>query len=175
MSEIKITTVGRFTQWILSGLFCLTITSCAGAFGKIKFDDLAYPASMSGYLYNAFGAVVSLNDMEVMGVFSFQKRFFGVFYSAIPLTGSFDIGSIMNREIKKLKADGIVNVTVKAVGCRINSVPLMVWLPLWPGCAKVEVSGLIVKLIQPATSIAEPVENRRQAPQFDKKYVKINF
>ena len=123
--------------------------SCAGAWGSLDFDTLLYPASTSGYLYRHTGQSASLEEMEVLRDFTHEKRFFGMFYSAIPLPGSYDIGSVINDAVRQSGGDGLVNVSVAVDDCGINKVPILPFTPLWPGCAKVVVTGLVVRMKPP--------------------------
>lgn len=123
----------------------LTQSGCTGGRGTVRFDDLEYPASMSGYLYGPDQRSLSPKKLEVVGEFSQDARFWGMLFSMVPLNGSLDLSDEINREIAQADGDGVINLSVRSDGCGLNYIPALSLLPFWPGCADVTVEGQIVK------------------------------
>ncbi len=128
---------------------CMLFAACTGARGHMKFSDLRYPASMSASLYNRNEAVlVKDKNLKVVEKFSYEKRFWGILYSWVRLSGSGDVDSAMNEAIAKAHGDGIVNVRVTEASCSFNTymaIPFTL-IPLTPGCVNAKVEGEIVKV-----------------------------
>lgn len=137
----------RMLVVLLSG--CALLSACAGARGHMKFSDLRYPASMSSSLYNRNDAVlVKDRNLKVVDKFSYEKRFWGIFYSWVRLSGSSDIDAAMNQAIEKAKGDGMVNVRITEASCSFNTymaIPFTL-IPLTPGCVNTTIEGEIVKV-----------------------------
>ena len=119
--------------------------SCAGARGDLQLDALTHPVSMSGYLWDDRGRAVSARDLEVVGEFTETRRRWGLLYSFVPVSSTPDLGSAVDQEIRSAGGEGVINLTVTSSGCGINYIPVVSLLPVWPGCANVEVRGQIVR------------------------------
>jgi hypothetical protein len=116
--------------------------------GRINFDDLKYPASMSGSLYGPDGEVVDKGGrLEEIDEFYYTKNYWSTFYSIIPLSRTSDIVEQMNKKIEKAGGDGITNVKVTSDYSKLTSLFPLNLLPIWPGCSEVEVTGTIVKFV----------------------------
>lgn len=141
----------------------LVLAGCAGARGKVRFDTLEHPASMSGYLYGPDDRALSPRSLQVVGQFERRERMWGLMYSWIPLTGSVDLSQEINREVERAGGEGVINLSVTTDGCALNYIPAVSLLPLWPGCADVTVAGEIVrrKAGKPTRYPASPRRNRQ--------------
>ena len=140
--------------------FTLLAGCGAGARGKLKFDGVRYPLSMSAYLYDSdYNIVTRAKELDIVGQFEYQKRFWGLFYSIIPLSNDEDVATSINSRISETGGDGIINLSVTAYNCLFNSFPIISFLPIMPGCVDSVIRGEIVKLkpkskvsIKPRTS-----------------------
>lgn len=124
------------------------IVGCTGASGHMKFSDLQYPASLSPALYSKNDTVL-LKDrgLQVVGKFNYEKRFWGIFYSWIKLSGSSDVDQAMNEAIRNAHGHGMINVHVTESTCGYNiGIGLLFTLvPIAPGCVNTVIEGDIVK------------------------------
>jgi len=137
---------------VLLRIFSLTllcICACTGARGHLKFKELQYPASMSASLYAKNDTVLYKGrNLQVVQKFTYEKRFWGIFYSWVRLSGSADVDTAMNQAIQKAKGDGMINVRVVESTCSFNyyiGIPFML-LPFTPGCVNAAIEGEIVKV-----------------------------
>ena len=94
--------------------------SCASKFGgnvKIKADQLHYPISFTPYIHNKNNTVVyyknetDKNGLVKVGEFNYT------YYGKVPKRGlegylTLQISDIINKEIKKVNGDGIVNFKI---------------------------------------------------------------
>ncbi len=126
------------------GAFCI---GCAGARGKVRLEELNNPVSMSPYLYDAKGQLISVDKglVRVGGLYT-QKTYYGVFYTAIRLTGDGDLTKEINDAVTALNADGIINFHYVVDQGNTNGCVPLTWLPIWPGTTKVVFFGDIVKI-----------------------------
>lgn len=132
----------------------------AGAWARLDFDDVKYPLSMSAYLYDSDYKVVAKDkELEVVAPFEYSKRFWGLFYSIIPLSNDKEIVAAINREVDKVGGDGIINLSVTASNCKFNSFPIISAVPVMPGCVDSVVMGEIVKLKEKAIVRTSPTAN----------------
>jgi hypothetical protein len=117
--------------------------------GRINFDDLKYPASMSSSLYGPDGEVMQQGSrLKAVKAFEYTKYYWSTFYSIIPLSGSRDIVEQMNNEIKDAGGDGMTTVSITSDYSKLTSVILLNMLPIWPGCSEIRITGTIVKLVE---------------------------
>lgn len=131
---------------ILLTLCISMLAGCAGARSVMTFDNLQYPASMSGLIYGSNDEVLSGEaDLAVVGNFKYEKMFWGIFYSQVPLSDGKDIVDALNREIATVGGEGVVNLSLTSTQCGINGLFLLTWLPIMPGCVDVVVECEIVK------------------------------
>jgi hypothetical protein len=119
-------------------------TGCAGARGNMRFDRLAYPASMSGYLRASDGQILPPTSLYRVANIKETHTFWGMCYSLAALNHSYDPCDAINRAVEAAHGDGIVNLRVSAKGCGWNYVPFLNLLPFWPGCTHVVIEGDIV-------------------------------
>lgn len=118
--------------------------------GRIDFDDLKYPASMSSSLYGPNGEVVQQGDrLKPIKAFAYTTNHWSLLYSIIPLSRtSSDIAEQMNKEIKEAGGDGITTVSVASDYSKLTSIFPLNLLPIWPGCSEIRVTGTIVKFVE---------------------------
>jgi len=127
-------------------LFSSTYFACSGSRATIRFEDLKYPCSTSAFLYGPNHEVlVKGKDLTTVGMFEYEKTYWGILWSSVHLSNSKDVMNKMNQEIRSKNGEGIINLTVIATTHDINScIPLNV-LPFWPGATKVKFFGEIVR------------------------------
>jgi len=150
-----------WTAFFICAPILAVLSGCAGARGSLTFDQLAYPASMSPYLVDRTGRSRSPGELEVVGRVKVEKKFWGMLYSWIPLTGRHDASQGINQQVRAVSGDGVVNLTVVSDWCGLNHIPLLPAIPLWPGCADVSILGKIVKIkaeVPPAAPPPAPPE-----------------
>jgi len=83
--------------------------------------------------------------MDTVGQLKIETTVWGIFYSLIPLSGSVDVSSEINRQIDEAGGDAVAMLTVVADQCGVNWAWFFTFIPLWPGCTNVTISGVIVK------------------------------
>ena len=132
---------------ITIAIFIISTINCAGSRGSIKFSELKYPASMSGYLYNNKKETLVKGDkLKVVQNFSYQKTFWSILYSYKSLSDEEEIVMALNEAIKDNNGYGVINLSAEMRACKINSIPVLSVLPIWPGCADITLKGEIVKV-----------------------------
>lgn len=132
------------------GAMLIFLSSCSvGARGHLKFSEAKYPISLSPALYDQNDNVlVKGKQLNVVGKFKYEKRFWGVMYSWIRLSGSEDVDEAINNAIEKKHGVGLINLAVTTDGCLSNSLmtfPISI-LPIIPGCIDAIIEGDIVNL-----------------------------
>jgi hypothetical protein len=116
--------------------------------GKIQFDDLQYPASMSPYLYGPREEILAESkDLVVIKKFRFEKNSWNLMYGLISLANNNDIAERINHEISLSGGDGILNVEITTKNGIMNYIYILNLLPLWPTYTKLTVEGDIVKYV----------------------------
>jgi hypothetical protein len=112
----------------------------------MRFDELKYPASMSAYLYGPNNELLAKDsELQEISHFSYKMRFWGTFYSLVPLTGAKDVGQEVNNKIEASGGDGIINVKVSVKPGFLTDVHPLTLLPFWPSFTEVLMEGEIVK------------------------------
>ncbi len=150
---------------LIAGMLGFLGSGCMGiSGGRIDFDGLKYPVSMSGSLYGPNDEVVKRGEgLEPVKGFEFTKNYWSTFYSIIPLSRTSDIVEQMNKEIAEAGGDGMIYVSVSSDYSNLNHIFFLDLLPIWPGCSKIRVFGTIVKLVKteadtgPGAPAAAPV------------------
>jgi len=133
-------------RWIFGGIGVLVAPACAaGGRGALTFERLEHPVSMSSYIEEPSGRILSPDDLDEVAVFHHDMRFWGMAYSALRLTGEKDLSEPINEQVRAARGDGVILLTVISEGCAWNRVPLLTLLPIWPGCTKVSIQGTIVR------------------------------
>ncbi|MET0287571.1 MAG: hypothetical protein ABW352_23995 [Polyangiales bacterium] len=136
----------RATLIVVLGLL---LPGCAGARGALTFDGLQYPVSSSSYLYAPDDRPVTHGELQQVGSISTQTRVWSLFWSAIPLTPTRELSGPLNEQIASAGGEGVTDLNVRSQNCGTNYIPFISWLPFYPGCALVTISGSVVKLPAP--------------------------
>lgn len=142
-------------KFVLFALICSSIaTGCAGGRKSITFQNLQYPVSMSSSLYGPHNEVlVKDKELTTLDTFNYEKKYWGVLYSFVPISGEGDVAEEINKKIKEKGGDGMVNLRVESKSCGWNfATPLLPvpflsinLLPVTPGCTNAKIQGEIVK------------------------------
>jgi len=132
------------------GIMLISLSACTvGARGHLKFSEAKYPISLSPALYDQNDNVlVKGKQLNVVGKFKYEKRFWGLTYSWIRISGSKDVDEAINDAIGKKQGVGLINLAVTTDGCLSNSLitfPFSI-LPVIPGCTDTIIEGEIVNL-----------------------------
>ena len=137
----------RIFLLLFFAMMTLTVSSCGISGCRINFDDLKYPASMSGYLYGPTGESIGHGTgLTPIQDFEHTANLCSIFYVFVPLTRSSEIIEQMNKKIESAGGDGMTDVSVSSDYSNLTSVLFLNLLPFWPGCSKVTVKGTIVRL-----------------------------
>lgn len=126
----------------------LALTGCAGAGTKVTADGSQYPISLSRGVRDADGEIAPQERVAKVGRFHHKTTQYAFFYSAAPVKDKHDISAFVNRQVAAHGGDAIVNLRVRSQHCGLDLVPVLNWIPLWPGCVHVDIEGDIVKVAQ---------------------------
>lgn len=126
----------------------ISVSACTvGARGHLKFTEAKYPISLSPALYDQNDNVLLKGkQLNVVGKFKYEKRFWGLSYAWVRLSGSKDVDEAINAAIAKNQGVGLINMSITTDGCLLNSMmtfPFSI-LPIMPGCTDTVIEGDIV-------------------------------
>lgn len=124
------------------------LAGCAGARTKVTADASQYPISLSRGVRDADGELAPQERVVKVGRFHHKATAIAHFYSAAPVKDKHDISTFVNRQVSAHGGDAIVNLRVRSQHCGLDLVPVLNWIPLWPGCVHVDIEGDIVKVTQ---------------------------
>lgn len=138
-----------YMSFIIAGML-ISLSACSvGARGHITLSETKYPVSLSPALYDQNDNVlVKGKQLNVVGKFKYEKRFWGLMYSWVRISGSTDVDAAINDAIEKQHGVGLINLAVTTDGCLSNSLmtfPFSI-LPVIPGCTNTTIEGDIVNL-----------------------------
>ena len=134
-------------RWTALTLFLLGVsTGCAGARTSVVADGASYPISLSRAVRDRDGSIVPSENMTKVGTLHDDATAWGILYSAIKLTPRTDISTAVNAQVAQSGGDAVVNLRVTGGHCASDFFALLTVIPIWPGCARIEVEGDIVKL-----------------------------
>ena len=131
------------TLFVLAMVSCST--GCAAGSGTLRFKKLSYPVSMSPVLEDDSGKLLGTYDLEKRGKFKKEVTFTNLIWGLVPTTGSVDLSAEINKKIRGVKGEGIINFSVTAIPCGSNFIFQLIIIPFWPGCTRVVVEGTIVR------------------------------
>jgi hypothetical protein len=122
-----------------------TQAGCAGAECNITADRAKYPMSFSRGLPNDTGRTLTVGDgLKVVGSLDIEKTKLGFLYGLTK--GSLDISDELNRQVQTKGGEGVVALKLETRGCALNYLFPLMYLPFWPGCLSVQVTGRVVKV-----------------------------
>ena len=130
------------------GAMLIFLSGCTvGARGHLKFSEAKYPISLSPALYDQNDNVlIKGKQLNVVGKFKYEKRFWGISYAWIRMSGSKDVDEAINNASAKNQGVGLINLSITTDGCLSNSMmtfPFSI-LPIIPGCTNTVIEGDIV-------------------------------
>lgn len=154
----------RCATWIVAALLATTIGGCSGSKYSMQLQDLRYPASMSGYLYDADDTILSEKEMEVVGELDESVTLWAMVWSKVDLNGEssdHELAGRMNAAVEESGGEGVIDLTFSSDTCGMDFAPVMSMLPFWPGCTRVRATGTIVRRVAagaPSDTPAPPAE-----------------
>ncbi len=123
----------------------IVLTGCAGARNMVKADGAKYDVSLSRALRDSNGKVIPSERLETVGQYRQTGYGWGILWSFVSLN-SINISNSINTQVEKADGNAITNLTVNVNGGFLNHIPILDWLPIWPGYNVVDFSGNIVKI-----------------------------
>jgi len=127
---------------VLSILFSNIL--CAGSKGSIKLNQLSYPVSMSGYIYSNSEILDLKHDLIPVAHIEVKKYNWHMGYSYVQLNKIDNIVLEFNRKVKTSGAEGVVNFKIENSACILNHFYVLNFLPFWPGCSEVKLTGVAI-------------------------------
>lgn len=121
---------------------------CAGARYDVTAATAKYPLSFSPALPDESGAILRLGEgLDATGFLNIDTTTYGFFYGA---TGdTVDISEEVNRQVKSQGGEGVVGLSLASTSCALNYLFPLMYLPFWPGCQGLTVTGRVVKVSRP--------------------------
>lgn len=127
------------------GLLLSLLSHCAGHKGVLKLEELKYPASFSGYIYDKdFKPVRIEGGLKKLSTVRVARTGWSMLYGFTKLSDSARVIDDFNSEVEKAGGQGVVNLEIAHSDCFLNSLFPLTLLPFWVGCSKIEVSGDVV-------------------------------
>ena len=116
--------------------------ACAGSKGKLRLDQLEYPASFSGYIYDEKQQPLRIGaGVKKIAEVTASKRVWALVYGQAVLSDDSALITEFNAEVKKTGATGVVNLQLESSACLLNHFFILNILPFWPGCTVLELRG----------------------------------
>ncbi|MBX3190060.1 MAG: hypothetical protein KF819_23745 [Labilithrix sp.] len=139
---------------LVGAVLLAATTGCAGARSNLTADRASYPVSLSRAVRDADGDIVAQDRTKKVASFRHDTSSVAIFYSYGGAPKK-DISKAINDQIAAHGGDAIVNLRVTVKQCGLNFVPLLYLIPIWPGCAKIETEGDIIKVAPKAAPAPE--------------------
>ena len=137
-------------------MLAAALTGCAGASSDVVAPGAKVPISLSRAVRDADGVVVPQERQEIVGHFEQKSTSWGIAWSLVDLTPRTDLSQNVNQQVARAKGDAVVRLAVRSKPCGMNFVPVLGWLPIWPGCSSLVIGGDIVR-VKPAPAPPPPV------------------
>ena len=126
----------------LLGVCATTMLACAGSKGNLRLDQLEYPASFSGYIYDEKQQPLRIGGgVKKVGEVTASKRVWAMLYGQAVLSDDSALIREFNDEMRKTGATGAVNLQLESSACLLNHFFILNILPFWPGCTVLELRG----------------------------------
>jgi hypothetical protein len=142
-------------------MVCVTlVTGCAGARTDVVAPNAQVPVSLSRGVRDREGNLVDSSHRVLVGRFRQDKTVWGLFYAAVKLNPETDLSTEINQQVARAGGDAVVRLVIRSKPCGMNYVPLLDLLPFWPGCARIQAEGDIVKVVRtvPSATTASAVQ-----------------
>lgn len=128
------------------GAACVSTSGCiAGGRTSVSFDATAYPVSMSPTVFGSDGEVLAPEAAEVVGDLEVDLRAWSMLWGAVSLKRVRDVSEAINAQIQRAGGQAAVNVRIQARQCGGNYVVPLTLLPFYPGCAKIKITGDVIR------------------------------
>lgn len=137
-------------------LSLLSLVGCAGARTTIIAQDARFPVSLSEGMRAPDGHVLEPGEMEVVGQFESKRTIWGMLYSIIPLTPTTDVSKEVDQQVEAAGGQAIVRLKTEAQHCAFNHFIVFSFIPIWPGCSNIVVSGDIIRYRPSAPPVQTP-------------------
>jgi hypothetical protein len=140
-------------------------TGCVvnGARVEIAADQARYPISMTAALPDATGNNLRVgHELVTRGRLSGEATTCSFVYGATPAT--VEISDIVNDQVRAAGGEGVAGLVVEATDRGWGWAFPLAWLPFWPGCLAIRVSGTIVAQRPAAAEPAPPRAPASSAP-----------
>jgi hypothetical protein len=141
------------------------LTGCFGAGGgtSIVAPNAKVPVSLSRAVLDGSGAIVPAERRVVVGSYHHETRAYALVWSLARLHPKTDVSRSINDQVAAAHGDAIVHLAVAVRHCPWNDAlfPFGI-LPVWPGCADVDVTGQIIRVLpETAAESAKPSPLRK--------------
>jgi hypothetical protein len=161
-----------FGRTTLSALLCACIicvcAGCSSTGGALTFDSVAYPASMSAFLYDHNSVpVVKGRELRTVHVFELTRTFWSIGYGAFPLTSGEDLSDSINAIVAAHDGVGIINLSITIAPGVVNKIYSMLLyipsaLPFVPSAADITLRGEVVKMDPTALSRLLQIQSEKR-------------
>jgi hypothetical protein len=134
-------------------------TGCVvnGARVEIAADQARYPISMTAALPDATGNNLRVgHELVTRGRLSGEATTCSFVYGVTPAT--VEISDIVNDQVRAAGGEGVAGLVVEATDRGWGWAFPLAWLPFWPGCLAIRVSGTIVAQRPAARPARRPVQ-----------------
>lgn len=135
----------KMVKILLILLITLLLADCAGARNLITAHNARYDISLSGAIRDSIGNVIPSNKLEKVGTYEQRAYGWGILWTAVSLN-SIDISDSVNAQVTKAGGSAIIKLAVNVQAGKLNSFPILNWLPIWPGYNIVDLYGDIVRI-----------------------------
>jgi hypothetical protein len=138
---------------------------CAGARVEVTAARARYPISMSSVVRDGAGTLLAGSAFERVGELVVQKTLVGILYGRVMPIATCDISDDVNAQVGAAGGEAVLGleVTVSGSCAFLNEVPVVVALPIWPGCVPITITGEIVRR-RPAPTPPPPAPPPVQPP-----------
>ncbi|MFT3713597.1 MAG: hypothetical protein QM817_38560 [Archangium sp.] len=134
------------------------LVGCAGARTTIVAPDTRFPVSLSEGMRAPDGHLLEPAEMEVVGTFESKRTIWGMLYSIIPLTPTTDLSKEVDQQVEAAGGQAIVRLKTEAQHCAFNHFIVFSFIPVWPGCSNIVVSGDIIRYRPAVVTVPTPTQ-----------------
>lgn len=128
-------------------MVAVAAAGCAGARTSVEAPGAKYPISMSRGVRDADGTLVPAERRKIVGRFETHRKAWGLVYALVPLTPSKDLSDDLNAQVAAAHGDAVIDLAVSSAPCGLNFAFLFDLLPIWPGCANLDITGDIIQVL----------------------------
>ncbi len=121
------------------------LSGCAGARSSLSLPASHYPVSLSDGMLGPNRELLAAGEMETVSHFHETRTAWSTFYALVPFTPRLDLSESINAQIAAAHGDAIVRLRTSSRPCALDYFFGLTLLPIWPGCASIEIDGDIVR------------------------------